>query len=37
MFMGPAVDLRTKPPDVGILEFRTEFEVRAAERNSSTE
>ena len=32
--MGPAIDSRIKPPDVGIPMLHTEFEVKEAEHNS---
>jgi hypothetical protein len=37
MFMSPAVDLRLKPPNIGILVLQTKYECMAIEHSSSTE
>jgi hypothetical protein len=37
MFMGPAIDLRTKPPNVKIPMLQIGFEDRAIKHNSSIE
>jgi hypothetical protein len=35
--MGPTLDSRIKPPDVGISMLQTEYEVEVVEHNSSIE